>query len=351
MVPTVNEPVSLLIVDDMAPIRDIVKRVCAVEGYGCFEAANGQEALAVLEKERIHLVLTDVVMPEMDGIALTERIVKDFDASVIFLTGYVDNFNYEDAIEKGASDFVQKPFKIKELTIRIKRVLRERALSHKLQESVRNLQKMLEANIQTIVSTVEVRDPYTSGHQRRVAELALAIGRAMGLPEGQLMGLHMAGVIHDLGKIGIPSEILSKPTRLSAIEFELIKTHARLGYDILKNIPFPRPIADIVHQHHERLDGSGYPRGLTGENILLEARILAVADVVEAMASHRPYRAALGVETALEEITANSGRFYDAGVTAVCVDLFRKDRFSFSSLSGPREPGPSEAGRFLFAAD
>jgi PAS domain S-box-containing protein len=186
------------------------------------------------------------------------------------------------------------------------------------------LRQGLEQSIQTIANTVEARDPYTAGHQRRVGELSTAIAREMGLPEDQVYGIHLAAIIHDLGKIHIPAEILAKPGKLSAIEFMLVKTHPQAGYDILKDVTFPWPIADIVLQHHEKLDGSGYPQGLKQGQILLEARIVAVADVVEAMSSHRPYRPGLGIEAALEEIERQRGVQYDAVAVDACIKLFRE---------------------------
>lgn len=191
------------------------------------------------------------------------------------------------------------------------------------------LRESLEQSIQTIAATVEARDPYTAGHQRRVAELAVAIAQEMGLDEEQIRGIHFAAIIHDLGKIHIPAEILAKPGRLSEIEFMLIKTHPQEGYNILQDVKFPWPIAETILQHHEKLDGSGYPRGLRGDEIRLEARILTVADVVEAMYSHRPYRAAVGIKAALNEIKTGSGRAYDPRVVETCVLLFEEKRFSF----------------------
>jgi HD-GYP domain-containing protein (c-di-GMP phosphodiesterase class II) len=193
------------------------------------------------------------------------------------------------------------------------------------------LQKSLEQSIRAIADTVDARDPYTAGHQRRVGELAVAIAREMGLPEEKIHGIHLAAAVHDLGKIHIPAEILVKPGKLSDIEFMLIKTHPQAGYDILKDVEFPWPIADIVRQHHERLDGSGYPQGLKGGQILLESRIMAVADVVETMASHRPYRASLGIRLALEEITRGRDSAYDPAVVDACLKLFGEARFAFQA--------------------
>lgn len=192
------------------------------------------------------------------------------------------------------------------------------------------LRQSLEQSVQTIAATVEARDPYTAGHQKRVGELATAIAREMGLPEEQVNGIHLAAIIHDVGKIHIPAEILSKPGRLNDIEYLLIKTHPQSGYDILKDVKFPWPIAQIILQHHERLDGSGYPHGLKSEQILLESKILAVADVVEAMSSHRPYRPTLGTLAALSEIERGRGSIYEPAVVNACSRLFVDKGFHFS---------------------
>ena len=201
-------------------------------------------------------------------------------------------------------------------------------------ESAQRLRRSLEATVEAIAAMVETRDPYTAGHERRVAQLATAIAREMGLPPEQIEGIHFGGLIHDLGKLYVPAEILSKPGRLSPLEFELVKQHPQAGYDIIKAIEFPWPVARMVLEHHERLDGSGYPNRLQGDAILFEARLLAVADVVESMSSHRPYRPALGTDFALEEIERNRGRLYDATVVDVCLRLFREKGFVLQSASG-----------------
>ncbi len=213
--------------------------------------------------------------------------------------------------------------------IGVTRDITERKRSEeKLQKSYDKLRDTMIATVNTLASTVEIRDPYTAGHQRRVTVLACAMAEEMGLTEEQFDGLRMAGLVHDIGKFSVPVEILNKPGRLSETEFNIIKHHAQAGYDILKKIEFPWPVARIVLQHHERLDGSGYPQGLKDGGIMLEAKILAVADVVEAMASHRPYRPALGVEVALEEIVKNRGILYDPEVADVCMRLFTEKGFA-----------------------
>jgi len=191
------------------------------------------------------------------------------------------------------------------------------------------IKKTMNAAIDSMSKIIETRDPYTSGHQHKVCQLAVTLAQELGLFEDKIEGIRIASLIHDIGKIGLPTEILSKPTELTNVEFSLIKGHSQVGYDILKSIEFPYPIAQIILQHHERLDGSGYPQGLKGEEILLEARILGVADVVEAMSSHRPYRPALGIDKALEEISQNRGILYDPEVVDACLKLFGKKGFTF----------------------
>jgi PAS domain S-box-containing protein/putative nucleotidyltransferase with HDIG domain len=197
-----------------------------------------------------------------------------------------------------------------------------------LKNSVDQMRRTMEQTVAALAATAEKRDPYTAGHQQRVAALAEALARKLGVNGDRRDGLRVACLLHDLGKISIPAEILAKPARLTDIEFSIMKTHPEAAYDILKGVSFPWPVADMVLQHHERLDGSGYPGGLTGADILPEARILAVADVVEAMSSHRPYRAALGLAKALGEIASRRGTAYDAEVVDACVDLFEKDGFT-----------------------
>ncbi len=205
---------------------------------------------------------------------------------------------------------------------------RKRA-EEELKQSFERVRSTMEGTVRALISTTERRDPYTAGHQQRVTQLACAIAEEMGLPEDQIEGIRVAGSLHDIGKIYVPAEILSKPGRITDIEFSLIKIHPQVGQEILKAINFPWPVAEIVLQHQERLDGSGYPAGLKGDEILLEARILAVADVVEAMSSHRPYRPTRGIDRALEEISQNRGILYDAEAVDACLKLFTQKGFTF----------------------
>ncbi len=334
---THTEQIHILIVDDEKSIRDSLYEAMKLTGYQCSVAGNGREALTILEKEFVDVAITDINMPLMDGIELTKIIKEKYDTDVIIMTGFVNDFSYEDIIvDFGASDFVHKPVGLKEIIIRLKRVLRERRIlkenrqaEEQLRLTMENLQKAMGATIQTLALTVETRDPYTAGHQKRVATLACAIAKEMVLPKDLTDGIRMAGAIHDIGKISVPAEILSKPGKLSDMEMGLIRTHSQAGYDILKDIDFPWPIARIVLEHHERMDGSGYPDGLTGRDTLIESKILAVSDVVEAIASHRPYRPALGIDKALEVISSSSGTLYDTNVVENCLKLFHQKGFNF----------------------
>jgi len=199
--------------------------------------------------------------------------------------------------------------------------------AQKLEKSLEKMQRILMQAVTSLGTALDIKDPYTAGHQKKVGRLAIAIAEEMGLSKDQIEGISVAGNLHDIGKIYVPSEILSKPGKLSDLEFAMIKTHCQAGYEIIKEIEFPWPVAEVLLQHHERMNGSGYPRGLAGDELLLEARIMAVADVVEAMASHRPYRPALGIDTALDEILSNRGILYDPDVVDACLLLFREKGF------------------------
>jgi PAS domain S-box-containing protein len=213
----------------------------------------------------------------------------------------------------------------------IMRNITERKNAEKqLQDTLESLRKAVGTTIQVLASAVEARDPYTAGHQIRSADLARTIAVEMGISQDKIEGIRIAGSIHDIGKLSIPAEILSKPTKLSEIEFALIKAHSQRGFEMIKDVKSPWPLAEIVYQHHERIDGSGYPRNLKGEEICMEARILAVADTVEAMASHRPYRPGLGIDAALNEIEKNRGIFYDNAVADACLKLFREKGFKLA---------------------
>jgi len=326
----------ILVVDDEETLRYLIREGVERSGYGCSVASDGIEALRILEEKDVDVVISDIMMPGMDGIELAKRIKEEHDADVILITGFIDEYSYDKVIEIGVSDFLEKPIGIEELILRLRRVLRERTnirernrAEEDLRDSLKKLRTAMESIVEALVLTLEKKDPYTSGHQKRVATFASAIAEEMGLSQNQIDGVRMAAMIHDIGKNAIPGQILSKPAKLAKLEMKMIKEHPQLGYDILKGIEFPWPVAQMVLQHHERIDGSGYPQGLLGDEIYLGAKILSVADVVEAMASHRPYRAALGLDRAVEEISKNSGILYDPDVVDAGLRLLREKGFEF----------------------
>lgn len=332
---------SILAVDDTPASLKLLSDLLREEGYNVRAAINGELAVSSAVNDPPELVLLDVRMPEMDGFEVCRRLKaspRTREVPVIFVSALSETEDKVRGFELGAVDFVTKPYQREELLARVHTHLEVRRLrnhleelvwarTRELRESERKLRRSLLDSISAIAATIEMRDPYTAGHQRRVADIATTIARELRLPEDQVEGLYLASTVHDIGKIRIPAELLSKPGKLTEAEFSLIKQHAEAGYEILKAIDFPWPIAKTVLQHHERLDGSGYPGGLKDGETLLEARILAVADVVEAMVSHRPYRAGMGVDAALEEITRYRGTRYDAGVVDACLKLFRERRY------------------------
>lgn len=337
---------KILAVDDTPASLKLLTNLLKEEGYEVRSAISGELALrSAAIGPPPELALLDIRMPEMDGFEVCRRLKaqpETHNVPVIFVSAVAETDEKVKGFELGAVDFVTKPYQREELLARVRTHLEVNRLRHHLEELVdertselveseKKLRASLLDFIAAMAATVEKRDPYTAGHQRRVANLAVAIGQELQLPEEQLEGLHLAGVVHDVGKITIPAEILSMPRQLSAIEFRLIQEHPKTGYEILKSIDFPWPIAQTVLQHHERLDGSGYPQGLKDREILLEAKILAIADVVEAMASHRPYRPGLGIEAALKEIALNKGMLYDSVVADTCIRLFRDQGYQLSS--------------------
>lgn len=329
---------KILVVDDTPASLKLLTELLQAEGYEVRSAISGELALHAATINPPELILLDIRMPVMDGFEVCRRLkaqAETCDVPVIFVSSLSETNEKVEGFELGAVDFVTKPYQREELLIRVRTHLEMARLRNSLEflvdERTNELRASMLAFVTAIASTVEMRDPYTAGHQRRTAQLASAIARQLQLPDNQIEGLNLAGVMHDIGKIRIPAEILCKPGRLDTLEFALIKLHPETGYEILKPIDFPWPIAKTVLQHHERLDGSGYPHGLKGDEILLEAKILAVADVVEAMISHRPYRAGLGVEAAINEISEHRGELYEPAVVDACLLLLREQGLSLIS--------------------
>ena len=334
---------KILAVDDTPASLKLLTGILSDEGYDVRSAINGELALRSAVANPPELMLLDIRMQEMDGFEVCRRLKANpltREVPVIFVSAVIDTDEKVQGFELGAVDFVTKPYQRDELLARVRTHLEVGRLRNHLEELVdarteelRASEKKFRASllnfIAAIAATVEMRDPYTAGHQRRVAHLASAIAGELQLPSEQIEGLYLASVVHDIGKIRTPAEILCKPGKLDDLEYSLIKQHAQTGHEILKSIEFPWPIAQAVHQHHERLGGQGYPLGLEGDDILLESRIIAVADVVEAMISHRPYRAGLGADIALGEILKHRGDLYDPQVVDACLTLFRDKGFKF----------------------
>jgi putative two-component system response regulator len=334
----------VLIVDDNPTNIDLLVNTLKAE-YRLGIAKNGPKALEYAAKHKPDLVLLDIMMPQMNGYEVCSRLKANPETAsmpIIFITAMSETVSKTRGFELGAVDYITKPFHAAEVKARIRthvsleemrRQLESQnaLLADKVEQKTTEIHEMLDASIRSMARMVEIRDPYTAGHQHRVAQLACAIAEKMEMAPETINGIRIAGLLHDVGKIRIPVSILSRAGSLLAAEFEMIKIHPQVSFDILKDIPFPWPVAQMVLQHHERLDGSGYPQGLSGKEILQESKILAVADVTEANSSFRPYRPARGIEAALKKIAEQKGKKYDAEAVSACQDLFDSKRFTFDA--------------------
>lgn len=344
---------KILVVDDEKSIRITLSHFLESEGYEVRMAEDCSTAMELFRQDDFDVVVTDIIMPRQTGVDMLQQIhAINPDFPVIMMTGEPNIETSVEALKSGAYDYLSKPIEMAELYLSVsKAAAYKRVVDDKLRlekenkahlDNLENLvsertAKLRQAMINTALATasmLDMRDPYTAGHQKRVGILSREIGLKMGYSEDQSEALNLTGGIHDIGKITVPAEILTKPSRLSIYEYEIIKEHAEKGYNILAPFEMPWPVAEIVYQHHERLDGSGYPRGLMAGDISMDSRIIAVADVVEAMMSHRPYRPALGLDAALEEILVNRGIKFDADVVDVCISLFRNDLFELVPVDG-----------------
>ena len=337
----------VLIVDDNATNIDLLVNTLQTD-YRLGIAKSGPKALEYLGKQKPDLVLLDIMMPDMDGFEVCERMKADPDTApipIIFITAMTETVNKTKGFELGAVDYITKPFHAAEVKARIRTHLSLEDMRQQLKnqnviledqvaQKTAEIRQILNASIRSMALMVEIRDPYTAGHQQRVAELACAIAEKMGLPPSTIDGIRIAGILHDVGKIRIPVAILSRAGQLLDAEYEMLKIHPQVSFEIIKDIPFPWPVAQMVLQHHERLDGSGYPQGLKEDEILKEAKILAVADVMEANSSFRPYRPARGIETAMEKLLAQKGIRYDAEAVEACLALFNDKSFRFDANGG-----------------
>jgi response regulator RpfG family c-di-GMP phosphodiesterase len=313
---------TLLYVEDEDTVREEVVRFLRRRFAKVDEACNGEEGFKKFEQNHYDIVITDIKMPVMDGLQMAQKIRAVYDGMpIVIVTAFSDTEYFLKAIELGINGYVKKPINPEQLLTETFKATHSRFQEVQLLEAKNETINALTQIISALSMAIEKRDPYTSGHQRRVSIFAESIGIALGLSRDVLTGIHLGAIVHDIGKLSIPVELLVIPRQLTDIEFALIKTHPQNGFDIIKEINFPWPIDKIILQHHERIDGSGYPNQLKGDEICLEARIVAVADVVEAMSSHRPYRGALGLDCAMEEITRGRGRLYDAAVVDAALAL------------------------------
>lgn len=334
---------KILIVDDENSIRKTLGEFLRRAGYEVNAVEDAVKALGLLKNNSFDVVITDIIMPRMSGVELLEQVRRNSpQTQVILMTGEPTVETAVKAVQSGAYDYISKPIVKNTLLNVVRKALHLKKITEKeqklekanrnyqnnleklVEERTQELQKSMLSSIKVLASMVDLRDPYTAGHQRRAGNLAAAIAREMGIDSNSIEGLRVTGYLHDIGKVTVPAEILAKPGKLNYLEFEIIKTHAAQGYAILKDLKLPWPVAQVVYQHHERLDGSGYPNGLKNGEILFETGILMVADVVEAISSHRPYRTSLGVNAALKEIEENSETLYLTDAVTACLRLFRE---------------------------
>ncbi len=316
-----NARLSAVILEDSEDDRFLLERALRKAGIDLSTtwADSRGDFIRALEAGRPDVILCDYHLPDIDGSAALQIAGQMHPgAPVVMVTGGLSDERAAHLLRSGAQDYVLKDRLARLGPAVIAAIERAGALAKRCEDAMRQKEALL-CTIGAITSTVEKRDPYTAGHQDRVSAIAVAIAREMALDEERIEGLRIGAQVHDIGKISVPSEILNRPGKLTAAEFAVIKAHPETGYDIVKDVDFPWPIARMVLEHHERLDGSGYPGGLRGDEILLEARIIAVADVVESMTSHRPYRPGLGLDVALAEITLKRGTHFDAQVVDACL--------------------------------
>jgi putative two-component system response regulator len=321
---------SVLYVEDDEEIRELLSRFLQRWVGTLHTANNGQEGAEAFHQHHPDVVVTDIKMPVMDGLEMASAIKSSSsDVPIIVITAYSERDYFIRAIEIGVDQYVTKPVNTDILLRAIYKNAKQRLHKQEMEKAEQLVIDALEQTIGVLSRAIELRDPYTDGHQKRVALLATAIAEEMGMPKDTINGIRLGSLVHDVGKIRVPAEILSCPRKLTKAEMDIIKTHLNAGYEILEGATFPWPVARMVFEHHERMDGSGYPKGLKGEEICMEARIIAVADVVEAMTSYRPYRPALGIESAIDEIRKGRGSLYDANVVDCCIRALEKTNFNF----------------------
>ena len=324
---------NIMVVEDEWVVSDQICRDLKDLGYTvCSTASTGDEAIRKAEAERPDLILMDIILKgKMDGIEAADRITSQFDIPVIYLTAYTNNEYIERAKQTRPFGYLVKPFMKKELHTNIEMALHKHVVDKSIKDYLNRLTKCFKGTIDAVMGAIELRGPYTHGHHKRVAEFTRAIANEMGLTGFSVEGLLLAAYVYDISLVNMPIEILQDSGQLTGINLALYQTYPQMSYDILKEVDFPWPIADIVLEHRECYDGSGFPRGIKEENILLRARILAVADAIEDLTSHRAFRNAFPLNEVLKEISASSGSKYDPKIVDVCLKLFREKGFVFES--------------------
>jgi putative two-component system response regulator len=341
MICQTKKPVLLIIDDNQLNVETLTDYL--EHDYQIHGALTGPDALAMANDIQPDLILLDIMMPFMDGFEICRKLKSNALTNhipIIFITGKGDEADIAQGFEQGAVDYITKPFHVPEIQMRVKHHLNfcttnenlkqtNIKLEHQVKQKNTDIKDMLGAAIKAMSQMFENNDPSTAGHQQRVAKLASDIAREMKLSEDQIESIRIAGLLHDIGKIRIPDTILSRPGPLLKSEYELIRIHPQVGYDLVKHIPFPWPVAEFILQHHEKLDGSGYPQGLKGDDIHLESKILCVADVAEAMTSHRPYRPALGIDTTEGELVKNMNILFDAKIVDICMSLIMNKQYNY----------------------
>lgn len=325
--------INILIIEDDEGHAELIRRSFDAHWFhfNLTIISSLTSARIFLEENTPDLVLCDWLLPDGRGIELIPSPERDQRRyPIVVMTSHGNEELAVEAMKAGALDYIVKsPETFSHMPDFVMRSMREWEHIKAREQAEMSLKQVLLQTVESLALMVEKRDPYTSGHQKKVSQLASNIGREMNLSEDVIQGIYIAGILHDIGKISVPAEYLSKPGKLDPIEFTIIKTHPGVAYDMLKAIDFPYPIANIVLQHHEKCDGSGYPNALKATDMLLEARIIAVADVVDAISSHRPYRPSLGIGPALDEIATHAGTLYDKDVVAACLQLFKRQGMTF----------------------
>ena len=334
--------IKVLVIDDDQKVLDLICKILKRREFDLYTASDGGQGMELFKKENPSIILTDINMPEISGIEILKIIKKVSPITqVIVFSGVGTTADVIEALRLGASDYLVKPINVGLLIhtvtrcverheLIIERIERKETLEREVRERTAALTNTFYETVKALGLLTEKRDPYTAGHQHRVALMAMGIGRKLGLTQKEIEIINVAGLLHDIGKVAVPVELLVKPSKLTTPEFQLMKLHPQASYDIIKDIPFVeslgKDVSIIVLQHHERLDGTGYPRGLTNDELELESKILSVSDVIEAMSSHRPYRAAFGIATTKAEIIDKRGSSYCPECVDACLQLMEENK-------------------------